>query len=456
MVFGLLAWNWKGTITNTIPTSLLSPSLSHKDAADPNPTSTVPSEEGTMDNHKKTKPRFWSSKDHLLPSVWDYERPESIHKIMALVFFGRRQAVSILDCYLKRNLRKNGGLLDGVIFVKRTNDPKDLALLDRLIDSDPDYEKWHVEMGRSNQYSSGFGHSYERIEDDVLYVKIDDDIVFMEDSAIPSIVQKKVEHPEYYLVSANIVNQPLLSWVHWNLNAIHPYLPELNKTYPVPGTKIDWRASELPDWEESLSDDNFNLDDWEPKQNNRVHRWLPLQQARRDHILDRTPIENTEYHPYGRGWTQWKIGAQEHYSFLENLEKDELFHYKFGTWDFQYQRMGIQFVAMMGRDINIAKPIEADDEKHFSRTMTRQLGRHGVADGRGMAVHYSFGSQRGGMDTTDILERYRAYARENICEVDMLWSPELEEAENKEEKKKKEEEEAKKKKEEKGKKEKEG
>lgn len=54
-----------------------------------------------QDGGHKTKERFWSSKGHLLPSVWDYKRPKNIRKIMALVFFGRRQPVSILDCYLK-------------------------------------------------------------------------------------------------------------------------------------------------------------------------------------------------------------------------------------------------------------------------------------------------------------------------------------------------------------------
>lgn len=281
----------------------------------------------------------------------------------------------------------------------------------------------------------------------------------MEDSVIPSIVQKRVEHPEYYVVSANVVNQPLLSWVHWNLNAIHPYLPEMNNTYGITDADIDWRASKLPEWE-GPDLEEFNLDDWEPEERDGVHRWLPVAPGKKNHVLDHTPIQNTEYHPYGRGWTQWKIGAQEHFSFLENLEKDELFHYKFGTWDFQYDRMGIQFVAMMGKDINRAKPIEADDENHFSCTMTRKLGRRkfrrafsrimltsidGVADGRGIAVHYSFGSQRAGMDKTDILERYRSFARENICEDPMLWTPEQEEREIKEEEEQKKQEERKKK-----------
>lgn len=198
----------------------------------------------------------------------------------------------------------------------------------------------------------------------------------MEDSVIPSIVKKKIDHPEYYIVSANVVNQPLLSWVHWNLGAIRPYLPEvdvLGRALPFEalGMEIDqWNPSNLPPWNGPKS---FSLENWEHE--GTKHRWLPLSNGGEDHILDTTPIETTEYSSMGRGWTEWKIGAQEHFSFFENLWKKKLSAYKFDTWDFQYERMGIQFVALLGKDINRAKPIEADDEHHFSCNMPRILGR---------------------------------------------------------------------------------
>lgn len=46
-------------------------------------------------------------------------------------------------------------------------------------------------------------------------------------------------------------------------------------------------------------------------------------------------------------------------------------------------------------------------------------------------AHFSFGAQSkegAGMRTTDLLERYRAYAKENVCTGPMLWAPESEEA----------------------------
>lgn len=68
-------------------------------------------------------------------------------------------------------------MLDGVIFVERTKDLHDLALLKKLLESESSYEKWSVEMSGDDNFSSGFGNSYDRVEDHVMYVKIDDDIV---------------------------------------------------------------------------------------------------------------------------------------------------------------------------------------------------------------------------------------------------------------------------------------
>src|SRR6201996_8323273 len=156
--------------------------------------------------------------------------------------------------------------------------------------------------------------------------------VFMEDSVIPSIVHTKHAHPEYYIVSANIMNQPSLSWVHYHLGAVRPYLPELETPAPpksVPEQlSIDWRASTLPDWS---GPDDFEMDlEWKsayPK-----HRWLPLKPGTGNRTIDDTPIVQTGYDAFSKGLFHWQIAAQEHYSFFENLEKNELYRYKFHTW----------------------------------------------------------------------------------------------------------------------------
>jgi hypothetical protein len=330
-----------------------------------------------------------------------------------------------------------------------------------MVEHEPLFSRRNV-----STYAKEYGSAYDLCEDDVMYIKIDDDIVsddrhephasleddtanasakvFFEDTTIPTLVHTRWTHPEYYMVSANIMNQPSLSWVHHRLGVVKPYFPELlpsvtsdeNESFTKTGKReedeeseeeyhppsevhfdrVNWRASRLPSWS---GPEGFSATEWDP--DHAPHRWLPMRTNARDDpssyymSLERTPIVETSYNPWGAGLSHWQLAAQEHYSFFEHLENNELWRYKFHSWDYNYERMGIQFIAMMGRDINIAKPMEKDDEHYLSEVMTSRLRRHAVVEGRGLAAHYSFGPQKEGMAKTDVLSRYRDFAMENIC-----------------------------------------
>lgn len=358
------------------------------------------------------------NREEMIKEIRSWQQQSDVKKIVGLVFYGRRAQASILDCYLKRNLLKNGGILDEVIWLQRTRDELDLAFLDEIVASDADYKRVDVEGAEG-----GYASAYDTIEDDVFYVKVDTDIVYIEDTTILGMVHTRATRPDYFVIGANVINQPLSSWVHWNLGALRPYLPETETTpeeeMGIQNDKpVDWRASLLPAWKGSPE---FTMEGWNPPEN-RKHRWLPVTN-RLDHVLDKTPIVEALYDAYsGPGWWKWTLGAQAHYSLFENLERKEMWRYRFHTWDYRDLRMGLQFIAMTGRDLNLAKPIAQDDEGHLTVTMPKKLGRNAVADGRGVAVHYSFNAQIGGMSKTDILDRYRAYAQENICKGKMLWT----------------------------------
>ena len=112
---------------------------------------------------------------------------------------------------------------------------------------------------------------------------------------------------------------------------------------------ISWRASDLPLWNGNPS---FNRREWfDPPYEN--HRWLPLGPK---YTLDGTPITKTTYDKSGPGWNNWAIASQEHYSFLDNLEKDELKKYHFGDWDYQFERLSINMIAIWGDDVADNRP----------------------------------------------------------------------------------------------------
>jgi hypothetical protein len=63
-------------------------------------------------------------------------------------------------------------MLDEVIFLARTQDEDDLAFLENIVEHEPLFTRRNV-----STYDKEYGSAYDLCEDDVMYIKIDDDIV---------------------------------------------------------------------------------------------------------------------------------------------------------------------------------------------------------------------------------------------------------------------------------------
>ena len=102
-----------------------------------------------------------------------WKKPPGI-KIVALIFYGRRRNVDILDCYLLQNLANEGGYLDEVRFIVHTNKEDDKTYLDQLVSQREGYHTVDAGSCKRWDYSCMWDTSVEK---DTIYVKIDDDIV---------------------------------------------------------------------------------------------------------------------------------------------------------------------------------------------------------------------------------------------------------------------------------------
>ncbi|KAJ2906723.1 uncharacterized protein MKZ38_000459 [Zalerion maritima] len=336
-------------------------------------------------------------------------------KIIGLVFYGRRQYVQILDCYLKRNLKSNGGLFDEVIFAVKTDIEEDVKFLDSIVDTTPGYVKYERESIK------GYGGSWEvalEHKNDIL-IKIDDDVVFIEDNAVSAIVKRLLENPDYFAVSANVINNPLLSYVHRGLGMYEPFFPEMEKPEPEQVNSSSWRVSELPSYDGPRDGPKgFSINGSTPAPY-KGHRWLPVRERPFD--IFKTPARDIGSEPGKPALTSWAIAAQTHYSFFQHLEQGDTHQYKFNTWDYHYHRLSINFLGIRGRDVAECYPFPVgDDEAYLTLRRPREIGRHLVVDGGGLVAHYAFGPQyhaHGGKGIlwTDILDRYQAYADEMVC-----------------------------------------
>ncbi|EXJ78878.1 hypothetical protein A1O1_09280 [Capronia coronata CBS 617.96] len=340
-----------------------------------------------------------------------------------MVYGGRKEYVSILDCYLQRNLVRNGGWLDEVMWIHQINRTMDVVYLHDLADHVPEYTS-HELYTHAGDGLDTFTNAYKLCQPNTYCVKIDDDIVFMEDNAIQALVQRKIENAQYLIVSANVLNQPDLSWVHYQLDTARPYLPELQKPVDFVDDDrrfmVDWRPSTLPVWE-GPEDLNFSATDPAPFNG---HRWLPVPGG----DIENTPIaalgrsRGSEHVKNHTGYISWTVAAQAHYSFLENLEQKRLQRYKFDIWNSRYEARSIHFIAFSGDDATI-HPVQGYDDIWWTSTLPSKLRRPAVVDGTAMVVHFgthlqtqSLGGNPGpGLRETDLLRRYRSYANEFIC-----------------------------------------
>ena len=154
-------------------------------------------------------------------------------RIVAWVPWGRMETVRILVPYLVRNLRNAGGVVDSVLLFR--NNPWDHAAhryaeelcrrhAEFAVVDPPDF---HVRRFGQRETLWALNWAWMRLNaTDALYVRVDDDIVFIEDGAFEALVQVKLANPRYLLVSANVVNSYYSPFMHAYTGAWQPPSPQ--------------------------------------------------------------------------------------------------------------------------------------------------------------------------------------------------------------------------------------
>ncbi|OKL62848.1 hypothetical protein UA08_01810 [Talaromyces atroroseus] len=350
-------------------------------------------------------------------------------RVVGVVFYGRRDRSSLLECYLQKNLASNGGWLDEVIWAANTDVPEDMAYGEKIAETAPEYTYLPIKSG-------GYMGIYLKAftEPDTIYLKMDDDMVFIDQSAIPRLVMTLLNNPRALLVSSNVVNNPALGWVHYHMGAVHPYVPEVRPVEDSLATKENgaWRASELPTWggadwqmpELTQFYELFGVDD---RARVPSHRWIP---TRNSSYLYQTPVAQSQYDAFGPNLQYWPLAAQAHYSLLQNIEEKRLGRYfmvhgsdeeAVSTWDMRGSRISINFMVIRGSDLidNLANLQGKDDEDMLTVVLPKQLNRAILVETTSVVAHFSFGPQKN-LIKTDILARYHNYATQMICPNSLL------------------------------------
>ncbi|OAQ59058.1 hypothetical protein VFPPC_11976 [Pochonia chlamydosporia 170] len=321
------------------------------------------------------------------------------------------------------NMVDQGGWLDEVLWIVNTDDAGDLQYLQTILSSNPNRYK-AINFTANNLQTYSYYKAWQHIERGKYYVKIDDDIVWIEDEAIPQLVTRKITHPDEFVVSANVINNPPLGFLHYHFGALHPYFPEVE--HPRHKTE-SWRPSMQPFWV-GPEDFTWPLDRDPPHPS---HRWLRVED---DSALPQTPAGQLKYEIWGESYNSWAIAAQMHYSLLENIERGALDLYKFRQpWYMDGRRIRINFICIYADDIldtDISSwPPDRGDEDMIVIDLPKRLRRREyiflrwnastdstyvpavTVIGNALGSHFQYSGQPG-LEKTDILGRYQALAKD--------------------------------------------
>lgn len=310
-----------------------------------------------------------------------------------------------------------------------TNVPEDIDWLEKLIKKDNMESSYILKAENTTNPSWSQWGSYANLykffmtDPDTIYVKMDDDVMFIDDAALPELIRATLEHPEAYSVMANIVNNKRSHWFHHAAGAIWPYLPDRHRQEKWP---LDsWRPSELPRYQGAIPEKGTSFFPGYPPPF-KGHRWLPLNPSPEN--LERSPFSGElpwpDYKLHGHG-VGWSVAAQAHYSLFENLERRSIGRYAFGagmdkTFNLWYMRWNINFLAIRGSHL-LKRPFWGShaqgeiDEVMLTEIIPKELDMPVLVATRAVVSHYSFKGDRENVLKTDLLDRYRAYANEMVC-----------------------------------------
>lgn len=103
----------------------------------------------------------------------------------------------------------------------------DLRFFELLAKKYPKINLMYIDDNKFNGIASIFGFYRHSMDNDTIYIKLDDDIIWMEPDAIKKMVDFRIEHPEYFIVSPLVINNASGAYLLQNGRKIEfeEYLP---------------------------------------------------------------------------------------------------------------------------------------------------------------------------------------------------------------------------------------
>lgn len=285
------------------------------------------------------------------------------YKIIPVIPAGREKTMSIL---IKHLLRFKDNPVDEVYLFENTKEKKDIRFINSLNDGDffKVIRRPSHDWDEPKQLNTGKFYKWT-LDPQTIYIRFDDDIVYIDDLFFKNILDFRINNPNYFLIAANIWNNAVISYIHQKAGRIGK--------------------------EAGIVKEKFCMDEV--------------------------------------GWRSGKFAVYIHNLLLEKIKQgktNDLFFDKEELKD--VKRFSISCFAYFGKDFakfkgevrlpeqfaNSGPYYPLDEEIFLCEYYPMEKMLTSAICGSALVSHYTFGFQREEVNKTDILERYKKIANDKL------------------------------------------
>lgn len=267
---------------------------------------------------------------------------EKEHKVVVVTPAGRKRYMEVLFPHIL----KQSDFIDEYRIWVNTEDKEDLSFFNELKEQYPEWITLDHSANGEHGYggSSAIHHFFKNtIDQNTVYIRLDDDIVWIDDNFFEKIYNFRVNHPDPFLIFGNIVNNAICDHIHQKQGIYEP----------------------TPQFGYDCLDDNG---------------WKNPELAENKHrvFLDNFKQDNLDTYRFG----QWNENDYRRISINAIC------------W------FGKDLAEINGN-------VDMNEEEFLSTNYPKKIKRINCIYGDALCVHFSFYTQREHLDETDILEQYK-------------------------------------------------
>jgi len=164
------------------------------------------------------------------------------YKIVIITPAGREKYLSFFKKFMYRKIAD--GLIDSWDLWLNTINPTDIAYIRSMAAENSKVKIYELDEPITptwESYNALQTHKFMKFaqDDDTIYIRIDDDIGWVEEGALEKIIQARIDHPDAFAIYPNVINSTMCNSWHQEIGALSEEAGIVRKESQHPEDK-DW------------------------------------------------------------------------------------------------------------------------------------------------------------------------------------------------------------------------